>query len=132
MVYPNIQKAIFIERKNRFLAECLINETLELVHVKNTSRLTELLIKGAVAYVQHTPGENRKTQYALIAIEKQDGALINIDSQIPNVVIGDFLETGGILPGMCEPATQIKAEHTHKDSRFDLPLFVHKSHACWK
>lgn len=120
MVYHNIVKAIFLERKNRFLAICLVGATEVLVHVKNTSRLTELLIRGAVAYVQHTPGEHRKTQYALVAIEKQGGVLVNIDSQIPNVVIGDFLKSGGLLPGMPAPATRIKAEHTHGDSRFDF------------
>ena len=129
MVYRNIQKAIFIERKNRFLAICLVNDVEVPVHVKNTSRLTELLIKGAVAYVQYTPGEHRKTQYALIAIEKQGGALVNIDSQIPNVVIGDFLKAGGILPGMPMPATEIKAEQTHGESRFDF-AFVCAEKPC--
>ena len=49
MKYDKIVKAIFIERPNRFIARVKIDgsEEVESVHVKNTGRCRELLLRGA-------------------------------------------------------------------------------------
>ena len=49
MKYDKIVKAIFIERPNRFIARVKIDgsEAVESVHVKNTGRCRELLLRGA-------------------------------------------------------------------------------------
>ena len=85
MKYENIKKAVFLERKNRFIAEIKINNKIELCHVKNTGRCKELLIKGATIYVQENNIKERKTKYSLISVLKGDKH-INMDSQIPNYV----------------------------------------------
>ena len=48
MKYDKIVKAIFIERPNRFIARVKIDgsEEVEPVHVKNTGRCRELLLRG--------------------------------------------------------------------------------------
>ena len=45
-MYNKIIEGIFLERTNRFIAKVLINEKVELVHVKNTGRCVELFVKG--------------------------------------------------------------------------------------
>ena len=50
MKYERIEKAVFLERPNRFIA--YVNriggrEEKEVVHVKNTGRCRELLLPGA-------------------------------------------------------------------------------------
>ncbi|MCR5781860.1 MAG: DNA/RNA nuclease SfsA, partial [Clostridia bacterium] len=44
MIYAGVEKAVFIDRPNRFVAHVDINGTVETVHVKNTGRCKELLI----------------------------------------------------------------------------------------
>jgi sugar fermentation stimulation protein A len=62
---------------------------------------------------------NRKTKYDLIAVEKvtDNGVLlINMDSQIPNDVVGEWLKKCGLFS---EQAI-IKREFTYNKSRFDF------------
>ncbi len=117
MIYEKekIFECIFIERKNRFVATVLLdNEEID-VHVKNTGRCKELLIKGRTGIVVKSDNEARKYAYDLVAIYKED-KLVNIDSQIPNKVVYDFLKDETIFKNI----QLIKREVTYKKSRFDI------------
>ena len=46
MKYKETEKAVFLKRPNRFIAEVEIQGKRETVHVKNTGRCKELLIPG--------------------------------------------------------------------------------------
>ena len=70
MKYKNIQKARFIERPNRFIARVELNGDVQVCHVKNTGRCKELLIPGAVVYLEESSNPNRKTKYDLVVVEK--------------------------------------------------------------
>ncbi len=113
MIYNNIYKGIFLERPNRFIAICEIDGKEEICHVKNTGRCRELLVKGATVYLEKTSTPNRKTQYDLVAVEK-NGKLINMDSQIPNYVVVESLNK------IFEDITFIKQEYKYGNSRFDI------------
>jgi sugar fermentation stimulation protein A len=52
MIYPNMVTGIFIKRPNRFIAHVMIGGREEIAHVKNTGRCKELLIPGAIVYLQ--------------------------------------------------------------------------------
>ena len=120
MKYQNVVEAIFLERPNRFVAYCKVAGETQKVHVKNTGRCKELLVPGAVVYLEESDNPNRKTKYSLVAVEKGD-LLINMDSQVPNQVVEEALRTGRIkLPGIIEPLTFIKREKTYGQSRFDF------------
>lgn len=120
MIYNNITKAIFLERPNRFVAQCLLNDIPVTVHVKNTGRCKELLIKGATVYLEAAASEMRKTKYSLIAVEK-NGRLINMDSQAPNVATYEALKDGRIITEDFGTSLKfIKKETTYKSSRFDF------------
>ncbi len=121
MKYRNIVSAVFIERLNRFVASVNIDGEEVSVHVKNTGRCRELLIPGATVYLEDFSGRmgTRKLCYDLIAVEKS-GILINMDSQVPNRVVREALEDGRILlPGMAD-LSDIHAEKTYGNSRFDF------------
>ncbi len=115
MRYGNIYRGKFIDRPNRFIAYVDIDGRTETVHVKNTGRCRELLREGAIVYVQDSPGPERKTRWDLIAAEK-DGRIINMDSQAPNKVVKDWIESGNLI----EDVTYIRPEYTYGNSRFDL------------
>lgn len=122
MRYNKIISAIFIERPNRFVAYCEVDGTVHKVHVKNTGRCKELLIKGVTVYLEESDNPKRATKYSLIAVQKKD-RLINMDSQAPNVVVEEALRQGHIkLPSIESKITLIKREKTFGNSRFDLYL----------
>ena len=93
MNYGNISKAVFIDRPNRFIAHVDIDGTVETIHVKNTGRCRELLIPGAEVWLSGSDDPARKTAYDLIAVRKTNGLLVNIDSQAPNAVAREWLDT---------------------------------------
>ena len=96
MKYDNIIEGIFIKRPNRFIAHVEINGIEEVCHVKNTGRLGELLLPGAKVYVSHSDNPKRKTKYSLIAVAK-DGIIYNIDSQAPNQLALEWVQSGKFL-----------------------------------
>lgn len=115
MKYERIQVGRFIERPNRFIAYIDIDGAKETVHVKNTGRCAELLKPGATVYVQKSDNPERKTQWDLIGVEKGK-RLVNMDSQIPNAVVKEWLEEGNLF----DLPIKIQPETTYSKSRFDL------------
>ncbi len=106
-------------RRNRFIAYAELNGKKETIHVKNTGRCAELLRPGAVIYVQESDNPERKTKWDLIAVEKETGRgkrLINMDSQIPNRVVQEWIEAGNLFPDV----SLVRPETTYGNSRFDL------------
>lgn len=117
MVYPNIKKAVFIDRPNRFIAHIELDGVIEVAHVKNTGRCKELLLAGSTIFVQQADSKTRKTKYDLISVYKGD-RLINMDSQAPNRVFAEWVGEGQFLPDI----TLIKPETKFGNSRFDFYL----------
>jgi len=115
MKYERIEKGRFLERPNRFIAYVEILGKKETVHVKNTGRCAELLTPGATVYVQESDNQERKTRWDLIAVEKGN-RMINMDSQIPNKVVEEWIRAGNLFPN----ATLIRPETVYGNSRFDL------------
>ncbi len=121
MKYGIIREGKFVERPNRFIAIVEIDGILEKAHVKNTGRCRELLIPGAKVYLEDFEGRmgSRKMRYSLIGVEKGN-QLVNIDSQAPNAVVKEALQSGRIkLPDMGQLIT-VKGEHKYGDSRLDF------------
>ena len=117
MNYQNTKRGIFRARPNRFIAHVEIDGRVEICHVKNTGRCKELLTEGATVIVARSDNPQRKTAYDLIAVYKGN-KLINMDSQAPNRVFGEWVRTGGMGDGW----TVIKPECTYGSSRFDFYL----------
>ena len=138
MHYHHITTATFVSRPNRFIAQVrLFDGTEETVHVKNTGRCKELLIPGCTVYLEKSENPNRKTLYDLVAVEKrydqvsnwqnypeafrkrmkngmEKSLLFNIDSQAPNKVVLEWLQSQG--------HSKIKPEYTFGNSRVDFYL----------
>lgn len=115
MIYDNIVKGKFISRPNRFIANVEIMGKKEVVHVKNTGRCKELLTAGATVFCEKSNNPNRKTKYDLISVYKGE-RLINMDSQAPNKVFYEYLQSGKCYKDL----TYIKGEYTYGDSRIDF------------
>ena len=121
MHYQQVIPGRFIRRPNRFIAQVETADGIQTVHVKNTGRCRELLVPGATVYLERGTNPGRKTPYDLIAVEKGD-LLINMDSQAPNKVFGEWAAAGGFLPGI----TAIRSEYVYGDSRLDFCIETEK------
>ena len=117
MKYKNIKEAKFISRPNRFIAWVEVDGQEEKVHVKNTGRCKELLVKGARVLLEESDNKDRKTRYSLVAVYKGD-MLVNMDSQIPNSAAFEAVSEGKIEE-IGKPDF-LKREVTYSKSRFDL------------
>lgn len=114
MKYGTVKKGIFISRPNRFIAKVDVDGVEETVHVKNTGRCRELLVSGAEVILERASAPERKTGYDLVAVYKGE-RLINMDSQAPNKVFGEWAAKSGFFGNI----TLLKPECTYKSSRFD-------------
>ncbi len=115
MKYENVVQGKFIKRPNRFIAHVEIEGKEEIVHVKNTGRCKELLVPGAIVYLQKSSNTARSTAYDLIVVQKGE-RLINMDSQIPNRVVEEWLKTGDFFRDLIS----VRPETKYGNSRFDL------------
>ena len=89
-----------------------IDGVTETVHVKNTGRLSSLLIPGNTVSLEKSANPNRKTKYDLIAVEDPKLGWVNVDSQVPNKVVLEWLKT--------KDYDFIKPEYVYGDSRIDF------------
>ena len=118
MQYPNIQRATFLSRPNRFVAYCRLEngETVR-CHVKNTGRCRELLVDNTegncTVLLVKADSPTRSTLYDLVAVYKGD-KLINMDSSAPNRAAAEF------LPRLYPDLQKLQAEYTWGNSRFDF------------
>lgn len=117
VVYSNINRAVFIDRPNRFIARIKTENGLLLCHVKNTGRCRELLTPGAGIWVQKADNPLRKTAYDLIAVYKED-RLFNIDSTAPNHVFAEWVRDGSLFPDLVD----LRPESRYGESRFDYSI----------
>ena len=118
MQYDNMVPGVFIARPNRFIAHVEIDGQMEICHVKNTGRCRELLTPRAQVWCQRSYTPNRKTKNDLITVKKGD-RLFNMDSQAPNIAAGEWLRSGAL-----GEISDLKAEYTHGDSRFDFSFLM--------
>lgn len=115
MKYNKIVSGKFIERPNRFIAYVDIAGKRTKVHVKNTGRCRELLRDNAQVYLERSDNPERSTAYDLVAVDKE-GRLINMDSNAPNKVVGEWLTAGGLY----RDVSLVRPETSFGNSRFDF------------
>lgn len=124
MKYRSVVEARFVSRPNRFVAVVDVGGRQETVHVKNTGRCKELLLPGARVWLEDSGNPNRKTRYDLVVVQKEGLGLVNMDSQTPNKVVREWLETQGF--------SLIKAEYSYGKSRIDFYMEGQPNNEFWQ
>ena len=117
MKYTNIYPAVFVSRPNRFIANVEIDGRIETVHVKNTGRCKELLVPGVSIMLEKSNNPSRKTLYDLVMVYKDGLGWINIDSQMPNYLVKEWLMSNR---SRFKELTTIKPEFSYGNSRVDF------------
>ena len=70
---------------------------------------------GAQVWLEDSNNPHRKYRYSLVAVKKGE-RLVNMDSQAPNKVVGEWLKNGGLFKDI----KFLKAESKYGSSRFDF------------
>lgn len=119
MEMKDIQRGIYIDRPNRFIAHVLLGEDIVTCHMPNPGRMWELLFPGVTMYVRKATQPGRKTPYDVVGIER-DGVPILLDTQYNNDTAAKLIETHAVP--VWEDWDLIRREVKVGDSRFDLLL----------
>jgi sugar fermentation stimulation protein A len=119
IVLPQLHKAEFLCRLNRFVGEISLRGAVYRSHVPSSGRMKELLYPGATVHVAENTGKDKKTAYRILLAEYGD-TLVSVDSLLPNRLVGRALKTG-LIRGF-EGCSTVRPEAPFGSSRFDFFL----------
>lgn len=114
-----IRKGKFLRRPNRFLMEVDLDGMTVTAHMPNPGRMWELLFPQTIVYLTPTAGENRKTAWRVLGIEREHTPIL-LDTNRCNDAADYLLQTKQI-PGW-ESWDVLRREYTVGKSRFDFLL----------
>lgn len=109
--------AEFLERRSRFVCECLVDGKVSLCHLPNSGRLIEVLRKGTKVYLIERGGT--KLKFRMVFAEK-DGNKVLIDTGLTNKIAEELINSGSL--GAFGDFKVEKREIAIGKRRFDLLL----------
>jgi sugar fermentation stimulation protein A len=118
ILFPELFKARFIERLNRFAGLVDVAGQICPAHVPSSGRMRELLFPGNIVYVAPLPA-GKRTQYR-IHLAHYGEELVSVDSLLPNKLIHKSLLQQALA--QFRGYREIKKEVSYGESRFDLYL----------
>lgn len=92
-LFGPIIKATFIERPNRFILVCDLDEKRIDTYLPNPGRLWELLFPGVTVYLEKSDKPDRKIPYTVVAVESK-GRPIMLHTHKTNDAAERLLEKG--------------------------------------
>lgn len=128
---PGLVRARFVRRYKRFLAEVVLDDSVEVVHVPNTGSMATLLHEGVDAWLAPAANRKRKLPCTLVLLGLPDGGLALIDTSQPNRLVYDAIVAGGIqeLAGYAQHRREVPIGSA--GSRCDLLLTADDGRRCW-
>lgn len=126
MQLPQLIRAHFLKRDNRFRATVLVAGREAWAHVPNSGRLADLFTPHRPVWLRPATSSQRKTAYDLKLVEL-GSQLVSVDARLPNPLFVEALEAG-VMPGFDYPL--VEREVTWGHSRLDLRLSG-PAGACW-
>lgn len=128
-VEGKILEGVFERRLTRFSALVSVGGKALPCFLPNPGRLRELLIPNARVVLRESilkQGE-RKTLYDIVGVYS-DGAVVSIDSRVPNKLVFEALKHGD-LPEFSSYGA-VKPEYRHERARFDFLLYGGPAKPC--
>jgi len=120
MRYPSpLVEAVFDRRVNRYRAVCYVDGRPAEVHVPNSGRMGELLVRGAKALLNPGTNPDRKTAYDLCMV-RHARRWVGVDSRLPPKLLAEGVREG-TLPEWTS-AEVLRMEPRFGAGRLDLAL----------
>ena len=119
----NIVFSRFIDRPNRFIIRCQLEESAEIIeaHLADSGRLKELLISNQRVMLRAVNDPKRKTKFSSVAVEKENGSgWVSLNSTLPNALAKLAVENS-FFPQLAD-WNYVRSEFTKGQSRWDLLL----------
>lgn len=116
---PGLIEGCFLVRLNRFAAAVEVAGQEVMVHVANSGRMRELLVTGHRVLLKPVSGDHRKTRFDLALVDL-GFTLASADARLPNVLMAEALERGGLPQFRGYP--RLHREVPFSESRLDLML----------
>ncbi|ADZ08289.1 Sugar fermentation stimulation protein A [Methanobacterium lacus] len=122
MKIENIFEGIFVERPNRFLVHFKLNsadKTVEMAHLRDPGRLTELLTPNIKLLLRKATNPNRKTGYDVIAVHNNNRWIL-INSGFHSDLASELIKSGLIRD--INDYSIDRREFSYGNSRIDFLL----------
>ncbi|WP_054710992.1 hypothetical protein [Bacillus sp. JCM 19041] len=93
MKFNQLIKTNFIERPNRFILLLKREDTKEMIeaHLPDPGRLKELLVDGAIIWVEKATTGKRKTDWTAILCETDTGVRVSLKTTVANKLVEEAL-----------------------------------------
>ncbi len=117
-----LKEAQFLERPNRFVGKCKINNEIKTCHIADPGRLKEILHKGRkVLVVKNKP--ELKMDYKLVAAKIEDGWIL-LNTSFHSKIARKAIEKGvlGFIPEKIK--SEVKFGNSRLDFLIDDEIFV--------
>jgi sugar fermentation stimulation protein A len=115
---PSREFGTLVQRRNRFVAEVLVDGREALAHVPNSGRMHELMVPGTPVILRPAPPDSgRRTAYDLLAVRYAD-RWVGVDSRIPPSMVVEAWRSG-VLPAFAD-YSDVRREVRYGESRLDL------------
>ena len=112
--------AVFLRKLNRFVGEVELKGENILVHIPNSGRLQEILVRGRKVYLREGKNPGRKYRYDLV-LAQMPNSLVLVDSLLPNKIAKELLAEGTVNP-FGQRIEEVIGEQTKGQSRFDFKV----------
>ncbi|MBF0275070.1 MAG: DNA/RNA nuclease SfsA [Nitrospinae bacterium] len=121
---PPLIEAIFIKRKNRFIAIIEYQGENHEAHLPSTGRMQELLFNGATVFLERHNDQKRKTKFTLRMVS-HNNVLIDIYAAKANSYFRKIVEKGlsNLFP---TNKLTIKNEWAYENHKFDFLIATEK------
>jgi len=92
-----IRSGLLLRRFKRFLADVELDDGERVMaHVANPGAMTGLADAGLRVWLAHRPSPRRKLPWSWQLVEAANGALVGVDTGLPNRLVGAALERRGL------------------------------------
>lgn len=121
--FADLTRATFLERPNRFIVRCSLEESNKIVeaHLADPGRLLELLVPGAPLYLRQSSDPKRKTKWSVILVEADgQGTLVSLQSTLVNSLTALVLQEKA-LPELAQWEYR-RQEYSYAGARWDFLL----------
>lgn len=113
--------ATLIRRYKRFLADVTLNDGREVTaHVANPGSMLGMKHEGLRVWLEPNDDPKRKLKYSWKLAELDTGALIGVDTGMPNKIVGEALR-GGLIPELVYQNVKPEVKYG-ENSRIDFLL----------